>query len=50
LFAWSRELDSDRVWAIEDGRHVSRGLERFLRNHGERVVRVPPKLMAHTRQ
>ncbi len=49
LFVWSRELDTDVVWAIEDCRHVSRGLERFLRGRGERVVRVPPKLMAQTR-
>ena len=38
-------LDPERVWAIEDCRHVSGGLERFLVAAGERVVRVPPKLM-----
>jgi transposase len=37
------------VWAIEDCRHVSGALERFLLARGERVVRVPPKLMAGAR-
>jgi hypothetical protein len=38
------------VWALEDVRGVSRGLERFLLEHPERVVRVPPKLMAGARK
>lgn len=38
LLAWGRELDAERVWAIEDRRHVSRALERFLVSSGERVV------------
>jgi transposase len=38
------------VWALEDVRGVSRGLERFLVEHDERVVRVPPKLMARARK
>jgi transposase len=50
LLAWARALDSDRVWAIEDCRHVSAKLERFLLARGERVVRVPPKLMAGRRR
>jgi transposase len=50
LLAWARGLDSERVWAIEDCRHVSGGLERFLLRSGERVVRVPPKLMAGARK
>jgi transposase len=51
LLAWARGLkDADRVWAIEDCRHVSGALERFLLAHGERVVRVPPKLMAGARK
>jgi transposase len=50
LLPWSRELDHERVWAVEDCRHVSGGLERFLRARGERVVRVPPKLMATSRK
>jgi transposase len=47
---WARGLDSERVWAIEDCRHVSGGLERFLVASGERVVRVPPKLMGKSRK
>ncbi len=43
-------LDSERVWAIEDARNMSGGLERFLLEHGERVLRVPPKLMAKERK
>jgi transposase len=50
LLAWARALDSERVWALEDCRHVSGGLERFLLRSGERVVRVAPKLMAGARK
>lgn len=50
LLAWGRELDAERVWAIEDCRHVSGALERFLVAAGERVVRVPPKLMGEARR
>jgi transposase len=50
LLAWSRGLDSERIWAIEDCRHVSGALERFLVAAGERVVRVPPKLMSQSRR
>jgi transposase len=50
LLAWARELTSERVWAIEDCRHVSGRLERFLLGRGERVLRVPPKLMAGVRK
>jgi transposase len=50
LLAWARALDAERVWAIEDCRHVSGKLERFLLARGERVVRVPPKLMAGRRK
>jgi transposase len=39
-----------RCWAIEDCRHLSRRLERDLLAAGERVVRVPPKLMAAARR
>src|SRR3712207_4139419 len=46
LLRWARALDSERVWAIEDCRHVSGALERFLIARGERVVRVAPKHMA----
>jgi transposase len=50
MLAWARALDPERVWAIEDCRHVSGKLERFLLARGERVVRVPPKLMAGRRR
>src|SRR2546430_642304 len=47
---WARNLPSDRVWAIEDCRHVSRRLEQALIAAGERVVRVPPKMMGESRR
>ncbi len=50
LLAWARELDGERLWALEDCRHVSGGLERFLLARGERVVRVPPRLMGEARR
>src|SRR5262249_27997451 len=50
LLVWARELDLERVWAIEDCRHVTGRLERFLLGRGERVLRVPPKLMAGARK
>ena len=37
------------MWAVEDCRHLSRRLEADLLAAGERIVRVPPKLMAHAR-
>ncbi|MBS1886762.1 MAG: IS110 family transposase [Actinobacteria bacterium] len=50
LLAWGRGLDEERIWAIEDCRHVSGSLERFLVAAGERVVRVPPKLTGQGRR
>lgn len=50
LLDWSRSLDGQCVWALEDCRHVSGSFERFLIAHGERVVRVPPKLMGASRK
>jgi transposase len=50
LLAWVRLLDEDRLWAVEDCRHVSGSLERFLLGRGERVVRVPPRLMGAARR
>jgi transposase len=47
---WAHRLDGERVWAIEDCRHVSGRLERCLVGQGERVVRVPPKLMGQSRR
>ena len=50
LLVWARGLAGERVWAIEDCRHVSGALERFLLARGEHVVRVAPKLMAGARR
>jgi transposase len=50
LLLWARGLDRERVFALEDCRHVSGSLERFLLARGERVVRVPPKLMGRARR
>ena len=49
---WARGLAAgdELVWAIEDCRHVSGGLERFLVAAGAKVVRVPPKLMGASRK
>jgi transposase len=48
--AWARSLDAERLWAVEDCRHVTRGLERTLVEAGERLVRVPPRLTAPQRR
>lgn len=50
LLAWARSLDPERVFAIEDCRHVSGRLERHLLSREERIVRVPPKMMAGARE
>jgi len=50
LLIWARELGPQRVWALEDCRHVAGSLERFLIARGERVLRVPTKLMADSRR
>ena len=50
LLLWARGLGAERVWAIEDCRHVSGALERFLLRRGEQVVRIAPKLMAGARR
>jgi len=47
---WARELGQERVWAIEDCRHLSRRLEQALIAAGERVVRVPPRMMGQSRR
>jgi transposase len=47
---WARGLGAERVWALEDCRHVSGAFERFLLVHGERVVRVGTRLMAGERR
>jgi len=43
-------LGDERVWAIEDCRHVSGRLERALVAAGERVIRIPPALTANARR
>jgi transposase len=50
LLVWARRLGGERVWAIEDCRHVSGSFERFLIGRGERVLRVTTKLMAASRR
>src|SRR5215212_9770251 len=50
VLRWARGLGPDRVWALEDCRHVSGSFERFLIARGERVVRVPTRLMANSRR
>ena len=50
LLRWARGLDGERVWALEDCRHVSGGLERFLIERGERVLRIPTHLSAKARK
>jgi transposase len=48
LLDWARELDGERLWAVEDCRQLTRWLERELLVAGEQLVRVPPKLMARS--
>ena len=50
LVLWARGLAGERTWALEDCRHVSGALERFLLARGERVVRVSTRLMATSRR
>ncbi len=50
LLVWSASLASERLWALEDCRQLTRALERTLSAAGERLVRVPPKLMAPQRR
>jgi transposase len=51
LLGWARRRWPDgRGWAVEDCRHVTSRLEGDLLAAGERVVRVPPRLMAGARQ
>jgi transposase len=50
LLAWAARLGGERLWAVEDCRHVTRGLERRLLEEGEELVRVTPKLTGATRR
>jgi transposase len=49
LLVWARAVSGERVWALEDVRHVCGRFERFLVARGERVVRVAPRLTARQR-
>jgi transposase len=49
LVRWSERFGATRQWAVEDCRHLSRRLEADLLAAGQRLLRVPPKLMAHAR-
>ncbi len=49
LVRWADRFGPERQWAVEDCRHLSRRLEADMIAAGERIVRVPPKLMAHAR-
>lgn len=49
LLLWARSLGEERIFAVEDCRHVSGSIERYLLPRGETVVRVPPKMMAGAR-
>ena len=46
LLRWARSLEGERVWALEDCRHVSGSLERFFIERGERVLRIPTHVTA----
>jgi len=50
LLVWASRIGSDRLWALEDCRQLTRSLERQLLAAGEELVRVPPKLMAPERR
>lgn len=50
LLSWSRRVGRCRLWAVEDCRHVTRGLERTLVRQRQRLVRVPPRLTAPERR
>jgi transposase len=50
VVAWAQALGEERLWALEDCRHVTRGLERTLVERGGRLVRVPPRLTAPQRR
>lgn len=47
---FAAELDEERVWAVEDCRHVSGRLERGLVASGDRVIRVAPGLTETSRR
>jgi len=50
LIGWAGQRWPERTWAVEDCRHVAGRLLADLLAAGERVVLVPPRLMAQVRQ
>ena len=50
VIEWGRSLGEECLWAVEDCRHVRRGIERALLAHGERLVGVPPRLTVPQRR
>src|SRR5437870_8932906 len=50
VVGWARALGGERLWAVEDCRHVTRGLEQTLLGEGERLVQLPPRLPAPQRR
>ena len=44
VIPWAQVLGGERLWALEDCRHVTRRLEHALVAAGETLVRVPPRL------
>src|SRR5947209_20145936 len=50
LISWSKRVGRRRLWALEDCRHVTHGLERMLQRERQRLVRVPPRLTAPERR
>jgi transposase len=50
LLDFARGHGEQRIWAVEDCRHVSGALERFLLGVGETVIRVPPNMMSGARK
>lgn len=49
MVRWADQFGPQRQWAVEDCRHLSRRLESDMLAAGERLVRVPPKLMSRAR-
>jgi len=50
LLGWASSLSSERLWAVEDCRQLTRWLEQQLLSVGEDLVRVPPKLTVPERR
>jgi transposase len=50
LVGWASTLGSERLWAVEDCRQLTRWLERQLLELGEQLVRVPRKLTVPERR